>query len=115
LVLWLSPDPDVSPEVSTMPIVAVFQSPSLTQEKYEAVARKLTGGKRNRMESAADWPVDGLLIHIAGKSTGGFRVVDVWKSEEAFRRFGEKLTPILKEVGVEGAPEVYPAHALVPA
>jgi len=40
-----------------MPVVAVFQSPTLTREKYEQVCRKLTGGKRSRMESAADWPV----------------------------------------------------------
>lgn len=98
-----------------MPIVAVFQSPTLTQQTYEETARKLTGGKRSRMESTADWPVEGMLVHVAGQSATGFRVVDVWKSEDDFRRFGEKLMPILKEVGVEGAPEVYPAHAFVSA
>ena len=98
-----------------MPIVVVFQSPTLTKETYEASVRKLTGGKKNRMESTADWPVEGVLVHAAGQTEKGFRVVDVWKSEEAFRRFGEKLMPILKEVGVEGAPEVYEAHAFVSA
>jgi hypothetical protein len=98
-----------------MPIVAVFQSPSLTREKYEAAVRKLTGGKRSRMESTADWPVEGMLVHVAGQTEEGFRVVDVWKSEDAFRRFGEKLMPILKEVGVEGGPEVYPSYAFVSA
>jgi hypothetical protein len=63
------------------------------------------------MESAADWPVDGLLVHIAGQAAGGFRVIDVWKSEEAFRRFGEKLMPLMQEVGIDGTPDVYPAHA----
>jgi hypothetical protein len=43
----------------------------------------------------------------------GFRVVDVWESEEACDRFGEKLGPILQEVGVEEAPEIYPAHTFV--
>jgi hypothetical protein len=98
-----------------MPIVAVFQTPTLTREKYEEAVRKLTGGKRSRMESMADWPVEGVLVHVAGQTEKGFRVVDVWKSEDAFRRFGEKLMPILKEVGVEGAPEIYPAHAFVSA
>jgi len=60
-------------------------------------------------------PVAGLLVHAAGQGDKGFRVVDVWESEDAFRRFGEKLTPILKEVGVEGAPEIYPTHAFVSA
>ena len=96
-----------------MPIVAVFQSPSLTQQTYEETVRKLTGGKKTRMESRADWPVPGLLVHAAGQGAHGFRVVDVWESEEAFRKFGEKLTPILQEVGIQGEPEIYPTHALV--
>jgi hypothetical protein len=98
-----------------MPIVAVFESPSLTREKYEEAVRKLTGGKRSRMESTADWPVEGVLVHIAGQTDKGFRVVDVWQSDEAFRRFGEKLMPILKEIGVEGMPQIYPTHAFVSA
>ena len=98
-----------------MPIVAVFQSPSLTQEKYEQTVRKLTGGQKARMEAVTDWPVDGLLVHVAGQTPQGFRVVDVWQSEDAFRRFGEKLMPIFKEVGIEGAPEVYPSCAFVSA
>ena len=67
------------------------------------------------METTADWPVEGLLAHVAGQTPQGFRVVDVWKSEDAFRQFGEKLAPILKEVGIDGAPEIYPAHAFVSA
>jgi hypothetical protein len=95
-------------------IVAVFQSPSLTQERYEESVRKLTGGS-DRMESPADWPVEGLLAHIAGQGENGFRVVDVWESEEAFQRFGETLMPILHEIGVDGEPEIYPAHTFVSA
>jgi hypothetical protein len=97
-----------------MPVVAVFQSPSLTQERYEESVRRLTGGK-SRLDSPADWPVEGLLAHIAGAADSGFRVVDVWESEDAFRRFGETLMPILQELGVEGQPEIYPAHAFVSA
>jgi hypothetical protein len=41
--------------------------------------------------------------------------VDVWASEDAFRRFGEKLIPVLREVGIEGEPEVYPSHTVVTA
>lgn len=97
-----------------MPIIAVFQSPSLTQEKYEDAVRQLTGG-RDRLVSPADWPVEGLLVHAAGPSEKGFRVVDVWASEEAFRQFGGTLMPILTAIGVEGQPEVYPAHTFVSA
>lgn len=97
-----------------MAVVAVFQHPSLTREKYEESVRKVTGGK-SRVETPADWPVAGLLVHVAGQGEKGFRVVDVWESEEAFRRFGEKLVPILQSVGVEGQPEIYPAHTFVSA
>lgn len=97
-----------------MPIVAVFEGPTLTRQSYEDSVRRLTGGK-TRMQSSADWPVPGLLSHVAGQGANGFRVVDVWESEDAFRRFGEKLLPILKALGIEGEPEVYPAHTYVSA
>ena len=94
-----------------MPIVAVFEASGLTQQNYEETVRRLTG--KNRMSSPSDWPVEGLLVHVAGQGANGFRVVDVWTSEDAFRRFGEKLIPVLREVGIEGQPEIYPAHTLV--
>ena len=97
-----------------MAVVAVFEDPSLTQELYEQSVNKLTGGK-SRMESPADWPAEGLLVHAAGQGQNGFRVVDVWESEEAFQRFGEHLMPVLQEIGVQGQPDVYPAHTLVSA
>ena len=97
-----------------MAIVAVFESPSFTQQKYQESVRRLTGGK-TRLQSPADWPGAGLLSHAAGQGAKGFRVVDVWESEEAFRRFGEKLMPILKAVGVEGQPDTYQAHTFVSA
>ncbi len=95
-----------------MPVVLVFESPTLTQERYEESVRRLTGGKE-RAESPADWPTQGLLAHIPGQGPNGFRVVDVWESEEAVQRFAEVLLPILAEIGVEGEPEVYPAHTFV--
>lgn len=92
----------------------VLVSPHFTQEQYEETARLLTGGK-SRIESPADWPVEGLLAHIAGQGESTFRVVDVWESEEALNRFAEVIVPILRQVGVEGDPEVYQAHTYVTA
>jgi hypothetical protein len=94
-------------------LVLVHQGPGLTKESYEEAVRRLTG--KTRLESPADWPVEGLLVHAAGEAEGGFRVVDVWESEEAAQRFGETLVPILQEVGVEAQPEMYPAHTFVSA
>jgi hypothetical protein len=94
-----------------VPTVVVFEG--ATREQYEESVRKLTG--KSRLDSPADWPVEGLLVHAAGEAENGFRVVDVWESEEAFGRFGETLMPILQEIGAEGQPEIYPAHTFVSA
>jgi len=96
-----------------MSIVLVHQGPSFTREKYDEIVRRLTG--KSRLESTSDWPVEGLLVHIAGEGPQGFRVVDVWESEDACNRFGEILAPILEEVGVDDQPETYPPHTFVSA
>jgi hypothetical protein len=99
-------------EEVAMAVVLVHQGPSITQERYEEVVRKLADGK-SRMESPSDWPVAGLLVHAAGQGESGFRVVDVWESEEACNQFGEILAPILQEVGIDEQPELYQAHTFV--
>jgi hypothetical protein len=96
-------------------VVLVHQGSGLTREQYEETVSRLTGGQKRRMESPADWPVEGLLAHAAGEGPSGFRVVDVWESEEACRRFGEHLEPILREVGVQAQAEIYPADTFVSA
>ena len=95
-----------------MPVVVVFEG--VSQEQYEESVRKFTGG-RERMESPADWPVPGLLAHIVGQGEKAFRVIDVWESQEALDAFTAELMPILEELGVQGGPEVYPAHTYVSA
>jgi hypothetical protein len=95
-----------------MAVVLVHQGPTLTQERYEAVVAKLADGK-SRMESPSDWPVAGLLVHAAGEAPNGFRVVDVWESEDACNQFGEVLAPILQEVGIDEQPQLYQAHTFV--
>lgn len=97
-----------------MAIVAVFQGPGLTQDAYEASIEKLTG-RKGGMKAPSDWPVAGLLAHVAGNGPTGFRVVDVWESEQSFQSFGNALMPILNELGIEAQPEIYPAHTVVTA
>jgi hypothetical protein len=95
-------------------VVIVHQGAGLTQESYEEAVRRMTGGKTH-LESPADWPAEGLLVHTAGEAEGGFRIVDVWESEEAVRSFGETLMPVLEELGITAPLEVYPAHTFVSA
>jgi hypothetical protein len=94
-----------------MPVVVVHQGPTVTQDSYNKAVQKLTG--KSRLDSPTDWPVEGLILHTAGEGGSGFRIVDVWESEDAFRRFGEALMPVLGEIGITDAPEVYEPSTFV--
>ena len=94
-----------------MAIVMVQDIPGGTQEQYDEVAKRLTGGRG--LGSLADWPTDGILSHVAGPTADGWRVVDVWESEEAFARFGAVIGPILEEIGMGGLPQVSPTYNFV--
>ena len=96
-----------------MPVVLVHQGRGLTKDSYEETVRRVTGGRG--LSSPADWPVEGLLIHAAGEAPDGFRVVDVWESEDAAGRFGEQLVPVLRELGIEAEPELYSTHTFISA
>jgi len=42
---------------------------------------------------------DGLIIHVAGPMDSGFRIIDVWESQEAWKRFrNEQLRPAIRRV-----------------
>ena len=91
-----------------MLILAIHQTPSLTQERYEEVVLRLTG--KSRIESASDLPFDGLLVHAAGQGPNGFCVFDVFESEDAVERFRSAMGTIAEEVGIEEPPRFFPAH-----
>lgn len=96
-----------------MLIIAVHQTPSLTQERYEEVVRRLTNGKRRRLESTSDLPFEGLIAHAAGQGTNGFCVIDVFASQEAVDAFNAALGSIPREVGIEQPPDFFPAHTFI--
>lgn len=88
-----------------MSILVRHQPRNLTREKYDEVSR--------RMEEAGDWPPDGLDLHVLFGSEGSMRVSEIWDSEEQFQAFGERLFPVLSEVGVEAdPPELLEVHEL---
>lgn len=96
-----------------MLILAIHQTPSLTQERYEEVVRRLTG--KTRIESPADLPFDGLLVHVAGQGPNGFCVFDIFESAEAVERFRNALGSIPEEVGIEEPPQFFAAHTAMAA
>ena len=89
-----------------MPIGVIFEFPgAASRAKYEQSVKLILQGRRKKL---ADWPVKGVLAHIAGPMPGGWRVVDVWQSRAAFNRFGKKLRPILSELGFGGVkPKIF--------
>jgi hypothetical protein len=95
-----------------MTIIITFDFPGTTQAQYEQITNRMTGGRR--LEKASDWPVPGLISHATGPSPTGWFVTDVWESEDAFRQFGEKLAPLLREVGIpETEPKIYQVFNVV--
>ena len=94
-----------------MPILMVHDSPGGTKEQYDEVCARLNDG--GSLNSLSDWSVEGILSHAAGPTDDGWRVVDVWESEEAFQRFGEVIGPLLQEVRMPGEPRLFPLHNFV--
>jgi hypothetical protein len=96
-----------------MAIGVVFEFPGVTQAKYEEVVDQFMGRGR-QFNKLADWPVKGVLMHIAGPMQGGWRVVDVWESEESFRRFGEVLMPMAAKIGFPMTePKIFPLFKFI--
>jgi len=53
-------------------------------------------------ELGSDNP-EGLIVHAAGESGSGVRIIDVWESKQQFEVFqSERLGPAMRKVGIEG-------------
>src|SRR5688572_17376515 len=77
-----------------MAIGVLFEGPGWTLETYEEMNRQMFGSPRPSSS------IDGLIIHTAGEGPNGFRIVDVWESQEQFGRFTEeKIMPAAQEIG----------------
>jgi hypothetical protein len=96
-----------------MPIGVYFNFENTTLEQYDEVCRRLNNGQP--MTKLSDWPGGGCLAHAAWQEeSGAVGVFDAWESAEAFQSFGEKLMPILGEVGFPQAePHIVELHNFV--
>jgi hypothetical protein len=78
-----------------------------TQQQYDAVHGHL---------GVDSDPPEGMIFHAGGPIEGGWRVIDVWESREAFDRFaGGRLQPAVQELGDRAFPappgiEEFPVH-----
>lgn len=67
-----------------------------------------------RIEEVGDRPADGLEFHVCFGTDSNLRVSEIWESREQLEAFGERLMPVLSEVGIEpGEPEVVEIHSIV--
>jgi hypothetical protein len=87
-----------------MALALMIDNPEGTQEAYERV----------RAELGLQRPPGGIF-HIAGPCpSGGWRVIEVWESEEEAERFlEERFLPALRALGLEDPPsprESWPVH-----
>ena len=99
-------------EEEQMAIGVLFEFPGATQSQYDDVLKKMTGG--GTLRKLADWPVKGVLMHLAGPTQTGWRVVDVWESEAELMKFAGVLMPVLKAAGFPDAPpQIFPAHNFI--
>jgi len=77
-----------------------------TTEQYDETIR--------RLQDAGDFPPDGLELHVCFLADGQVRVSEVWDSQEQFSAFGERLMPILADVGIDpGQPETFQVHNVI--
>ena len=91
-----------------MAIAVISEVPQGTLDLYDAVNEKLEASGQRMQE--------GHVFHCVGAMEGGgFRVFDVWETQEAFERFNnEALGPAIEEVtqGQAGEPNrtIYDLH-----
>jgi hypothetical protein len=85
-------------------VAMMVDNPQGTQEFYDRI----------RAHLGLEKPAGGIF-HIAGPSpNGGWRVIEVWESEEVANRFfQERFVPAMRALGAEGPPparEFWPVH-----
>jgi hypothetical protein len=96
-----------------MAIGVYFNFEGGTVDQYDEACRRLNNGQL--MTALSDWPDGGCLAHaVWQEESGSLGVFDVWESPEAFQSFGEKLMPIVAEIGLAPAePHIVPLHNFV--
>lgn len=89
-----------------MSVLIRFTPASLTAQQYDETVR--------RLEASGDFPPEGMDYHVCFGTDGNLKVSEIWDSREQLEAFGERLMPILSEVGIQpGEPELIDIHNVV--
>jgi hypothetical protein len=91
-----------------MALAFLFESPGFTQEHYDQLTERLPPDAVK---------AEGRIFHLAGPMEGGWRILDVWESQEAFNAFfRETLGPTFQELGLASfarPPQVWSVHNML--
>ena len=86
----------------------VFESGQLDQAEYDGIMKAIGRGPIDAPAAA------GIIAHLAGPmATGGWRVVDVWESEDAANAFygSAQFQPVMAAAAEHGITTVpWPMH-----
>ena len=81
---------------------ALVEDIAASWEQYGAIARSVSAGPT------------GLVLHVAGPTDEGFRIIEIWESEDAWRQFAPERERALEAVDppLQPRPVVRDVHAL---
>jgi hypothetical protein len=88
-----------------MSVLIGFSPTHLTTEQYDESIR--------RLKEMGEWLPDGLEKHVCFGDGDNLNVSEIWDSPEQLQAFGEKLMPVLADIGIEaGEPEIVNVYNL---
>jgi quinol monooxygenase YgiN len=84
----------------------LFEGPGVTQAQYDQTRNEVSPDNKRAA---------GMLYHVAGPTgNGGWRVVEVWESQEALDRFfQEKLGKALQNANISIQPQTFQVHNIM--
>lgn len=83
----------------------------LVQFNFPGMPVKLYDQCWDEIRKAGQTNPQGLLHHVGAQQGNNFVVIDIWESEEAFKKFGETLIPIMNKLGIaQVQPVITPVH-----
>ena len=89
-----------------MSVLARFSPPSMTAQQYDAIVK--------RLYDEGVHPAEGLELEVCFGSGDQMKVSVLFDSMQAFQAFGERIGPIISEMGVDpGEPEVVEVHHVI--
>mgnify|MGYP000372821434 CR=1 FL=1 len=89
-----------------MSVLVRFSPPSMTAEQYDAILA--------RLYEEGIHPAEGLELEVFFGSGDQMKVSLLFDSMDAFEKFGERLQPVLQELGMDpGTPDIIDVHHVI--